>query len=103
MIMNMNNCIYSETRYIKSRTEAISNVKLSFKGGQRLGDLSLGIEDNATKRKVRRIVEKRVCQDYYKAHPRVKCSARHAIKRNSSNTLKNIYGVVPEGFRYMTA
>lgn len=99
----MKNIIYSETRYIKSRTAAIRNEKLAFKGGQRLGDLSIGIEDNATVRRVRRIVEKRVSQDYYKAHPHVRCNAKSSTRHILGITLKNIYGRVPEGFTYCSA
>lgn len=99
----MKNIIYSETRYIKSKTHALRNEKLSFKGGQKLGDLSIGIEDNATLRMVRRIVEKRVCQDYYKNHPHVNGNARYATRRHKSNAIRNLYGWVPVGFKYCCA
>lgn len=99
----MTDIIYSETGYIRSKTRAISAERLSFKGGRRLGDLSIGIEDNATLRKVRRIVEKRVSQDYFRNHPHVRGNARHATKRIAYNTFKNIYGFVPDGFTYCCA
>ncbi len=58
--MNMKNIYYSNTSYIKAKTSAIRNERLDFMEGKKLGDLSIRIEDNATVRKVRRIVEKRV-------------------------------------------
>ncbi len=91
---------YSETAYIKGRTRKIREERLDFMDGERLGDLSIGIESNATLRKVRRIIEKRVSQDYYKAHSHVKGSARYGIRRHTSNTLRNLYGYVPESFTY---
>lgn len=94
---------YSERSYIKSRTSAIGNEKLNFKGGARLADLSIGIEDNATLRKVRRIVEKRVCQDYYRAHNHVRWNAKYHTRHIASNTMRNLYGYVPEGFRFCSA
>lgn len=99
----MKNIYYSETSYIKASTAAISNEKLSFKGGQRLGDLSIGIEDNATLRKVRRIVEKRVSQKFYRTHSHVKGNAKFHTRHIASNTFRNIYGYVPEGFRFCSA
>jgi len=91
---------FSETKYIKNKTKEISDERLSFMDGEKLGDVSIRIEDGATKRKIRRIVEKRVSQNYYKAHPRAKCSAKFATKRHLANTLKNIYGEVTVGFSY---
>ncbi|MCQ2146902.1 MAG: hypothetical protein MJZ16_05225 [Bacteroidales bacterium] len=91
---------FCETKYIKNKTREISDERLSFMDGERLGDVSIRIEDGATKRKIRRIVEKRVSQNYYKAHPHAKCNARFATKRHLANTLKNIYGEVTVGFSY---
>lgn len=56
----MKNIYYSNTSYIKAKTSAIRNERLDFMEGKKLDDLSIRIEDNATVRKVRRIVEKRV-------------------------------------------
>lgn len=99
----MKNFYYSNTSYIKAKTSAIRNERLDFMEGKRLGDLSIRIEDNATVRKVRRIVEKRVSQNYYRKNPGVKWSAKYATRHHKSNILKNIYGMVPEGFRYCCA
>lgn len=99
----MKNFYYSNTSYIKAKTSAIRNERLDFMEGKRLGDLSIRVEDNATVRKVRRIVEKRVSQNYYRKNPGVKWSAKYATRHHMSNILKNIYGMVPEGFRYCCA
>lgn len=97
---NFNSIWFSETKYIKNKTKEISDERLSFMDGEKLGDVSIRIEDGATKRKIRRIVEKRVSQNYYKAHPHAKCNAKYATKRHLANTLKNIYGEVTVGFSY---
>ena len=57
---------HSEKKYIKSRSAALAEERLSFLGGERLGDLSISIECNATCRKVRRIMEKRVAQEFWR-------------------------------------
>ena len=57
---------------------------------------------NQTRKKVRRIVEKRVCQGYWK-QAGSKYSDNHSryrTRHHVSNHLKNIYGEVPCGFRY---
>ena len=56
---------YSEKRFIKKQSSAIAEERLGFLDGKRLGDLSIGIEDNATCRKIRRIMEKRVAQNFW--------------------------------------
>lgn len=90
--MNTDQIVYCETRYIKGRTRKISGENLSFKGGKRLGDLNLRYENGDTIRKVRRIIEKRVCQDFYKCHQHVKCNAKHKTMHNVSCTIRNIFG-----------
>lgn len=81
----------------------MAEERLDFLGGERLGDLSIGIESNATCRKVRRIMEKRVAQEFWsQAAPGKKTGnhPRYAVKRYMSNHFMNIFGVVPKGFRY---
>ena len=63
----------------------------------------MGIEDNATRRKVRRIMEKKVAQRFYRNADfyrlegnRVRYETRHNLK----NHMKNIFGFVPEGYRF---
>lgn len=94
---------YSETQYIKTKTNALGRERLAFLDGKRLDEVSIFIEDKATLRRVRRIVEKRVSQDFYKVHPRRRDSARYELKHQSANAFKNIYGSVPKGFVYCCA
>jgi len=94
---------YSEQQYIRNKTNALARERLSFLDGKRLDEVSIFIEDKATIRRVRRIVEKRVSQDFYKAHPHRKDNARYEVRHHSSNAFKNIYGRVPKGFEYCCA
>ena len=94
---------FSERKFIKRQSDAIAEERLSFLDGARLGDLSMGIEDNATRRKVRRIMEKKVAQRFYRNADfyrlegnRVRYETRHNLK----NHMKNIFGFVPEGYRF---
>ena len=52
---------------------------------------------------VRRIFEKRVCQDYWNQGKSGRDTAghRYSMKHRLSNHLRNIYGFVPTGFRYV--
>jgi hypothetical protein len=65
--------------------------------------VSIGIEDNACCRKIRRIVEKREAQSLRKNAKRSKLEgngARYHTRHNVSNQFKNLFGLVPEGFHY---
>ena len=100
---NHSNHLYSETGYIKSQTQNLANERLAFRDGERLGDVSILIEDNATCRKIRRIMEKRVCQTFWKnasVGKRAGNRARYETRHQVSNHFKNIYGAVPTGFQY---
>ena len=94
---------YKDKKYIRRQSRSLSEERLAFRGGERLGDLSIGIEGGKTLRKVRRIIEKRVCQDYWNRGKsgRNMAGNRYAMKRRVSNHLRNIYGFVPTGFRYV--
>lgn len=73
----------------------IASEKLSFKKGSALGSLCMAEEDGATKRKIRRIVEKRVCQDYWKAAVQAYDSSnkhRYATARSVSKVTRRIFG-----------
>ncbi len=93
---------YKETKYIKRQSRSLSQERLAFKNGERLGDIAIGIENGKTLRKVRRIIEKRVCQDYWNNGRTGEGTARdrYRMKRRVSNQLRNIYGYVPTGFVY---
>lgn len=81
----------------KARTlsHSIADEKLMFKDGASLGSLSLDDETGETKRKIRRIVEKRVCKDYWKSQKAAGEDSnrdRAATRRNVSRTTKRIFG-----------
>lgn len=95
--------LHSEKRFIKNQSSAIAEERLAFMDGVRLGDLSIGIEDNATCRKIRRIMEKRVAQNFWRNASYGKKQgngARYETRHHVSNHFKNIFGEVPKGFRY---
>lgn len=97
---------YSETKNIRRQSKSLAEERLSFMDGKRLGDLDIAIEGGATLRKVRRIIEKRVSQKYWKnagAKDARTNYSRHATKRHLTNQMKNIYGYVPTGFVYCCA
>ena len=93
---------YNDTKYIRRQSRSLSEERLAFRNGERLGDVSISIESGKTLRMVRRIVEKRVCQDYWNNGRSGRNTARnrYAMKHRVSNHLRNIYGFVPTGFRY---
>ena len=93
---------YKDTKDIRRQSRSLSEERLAFRNGERLGDVSIGIESGKTLRKVRRIIEKRVCQDYWNhgRSGRKTAGNRYSMKRRVSNHLRNIYGFVPTGFRY---
>ena len=95
--------LHSEKRFIKNQSYAIAEERLAFLDGERLGDLSIGLEDNATCRKIRRIMEKRVAQNFWRTASYGKKQgngARYETRHHVSNHFKNIFGEVPKGFRY---
>ena len=93
---------YKDTKYMRRQSRSLSEERLAFRNGERLGDVSISIESGKTLRIVRRIVEKRVCQDYWNNGRSGRNTARnrYAMKHRVSNHLRNIYGFVPTGFRY---
>ena len=96
-------CRFSETKYIMNRTRKLACEQLAFMDGKRLGDVSIGIEDNANCRKIRRIIEKREAQSFWRTTCEAKQfgnGARYHTRRNVSNQFKNLFGLVPEGFHY---
>jgi hypothetical protein len=92
----------SEKKYIKNQVETLSGERLAFLGGDRLGDLDILGEDPQVCRKVRRILEKRVSQRFWKnASPgkRAGNRARFETRHQLSNHYRNIFGLVPEEYR----
>ena len=101
----MNEHYYSESKRIKRQSYALAEERLGSMNGKRLGDLDIAVEGGATIRKVRRILEKRVSQKYWKsAFPKDYTNySRHTTKWHLTNQMKNIYGFVPTGFVYCAA
>ena len=93
---------YKDTKYIRRQSRSLSEERLVFRDGERQGNLLIRIESGKTLRKVRRNIEKRVCQDYWNQRESGRNTARnrYAMKHRVSNHLRNIYGFVPTGFRY---
>lgn len=109
-----NNYIYGRRQATKSENKkktnslcrSIAEEKLNCKDGVELGSLSIGIEDGATKRKVRRIVEKRVCKDYWKLRKKSAGESnkhRAATKKYISSVTRKIFGQPVIGFLYLAA
>lgn len=94
------NIQYRERKNIKRQSLALAYERLKFRNGEKLSDILISIEGGATRRKVRRIIEKRVCQNYWKNSHRESAANRFKMKRFISNQMKNIYGRVPIGFFY---
>jgi hypothetical protein len=90
----------------QSISQSIAVERLTFKDGAALGSLSIAIEDGSTKRKVRRIVEKRVCKEYWKTRKNAAITDnkhRSATKRYISCVTRIIFGEPVKGFLYPAA
>ena len=109
-----NHCIYGQNlasksdnkKKTRSLCQSIAGEKLNFKDGAELGSLSISIEDGATKRMVRRIVEKRVCKDYWKQQRNrgiTNNKHRAATKKYVSRVTQNIFGHPVKSFSYLAA
>ena len=86
---------FSEKKYIKHQKEILSDERLSFRDGERLGDIALREETPATCRKVRRIMEKRIAQSFWRnssASKQKGARPRFEVRRNVSNHMRNIFG-----------
>ena len=94
-----------EKKYIRTQVRTLSNERLLFLNGERLGDLDLLGEDPTVCRKVRRILEKRVNQRFWKsAFPEKRSGnrARFETRHQLSNHYRNIFGYIPEEY-HLTA
>ena len=99
-IINDSMKAYSTTkRQAKRRSESLSQVSLIFMDGRAIKELSYQGEDGETRRKVRRIIEKRVCQ---KLHNQMDNFAgndlRYRERRQSAKQVKRICGRIPYAF-----
>ena len=92
---------HCEKKFIKNQSKKISEERLNFKDGVTLGEVDIFIDGGKTRSLVRRIIEKRVAQDYWKTAGRRQDNyGRYKTRHHMSNQLKNIYGSVPTGFRF---
>lgn len=91
---------HCEKKHIRKQSRRLYEEKLTFKDGITLGEVDIFIDGGKTRKMVRRIVEKRVAQDYWKrARGCGDNYDRYRTRHHVSNHLKNIYGSVPRGFR----
>lgn len=82
-----------QAKRFKSTTKKIYTEKLKCLDGKYLKDVDITMEGGATSRKVRRIVEKRMCQAYHRQHKNCShdgCRDRHYMKRATSFQLHNL-------------
>lgn len=82
-------------RMSHSLCRSIAEERLIFKDGVPLGSLPITVEDGQTKRIVRRIVEKRVCQEYWKNRKdsdAVDGKHHAATKKYMSSVTRKIFG-----------
>ena len=91
-----------QAKRFEGTTKRLFHEKLRFKGGQKLRSIDIEIEDGYTSRKVRRIVETRMCQAYHKQNKSYSEKGnkdRYYMKRATSFQLhnlgqvENVYGV----------
>lgn len=101
-------CVCKSTRFCRTKkilrqTNSLSSERLEFLGGENLGDIDIFGETGENRRKVRRIIEKRVCQSLYRgsrAASRNNNYGRYNEKRRVANSIKNIYGGYPAAGSY---
>lgn len=82
-----------QAKRFASTTKKLYNEKLRFMDGESLRGIDISMEDGATSRMVRRIVEKRMCQAYYRQHKNDDDHGgrdRHYMKRATSFQLHNL-------------
>ena len=82
-----------QAKRFESTTRKLYSEKLRCMDGKYLRDIDITMEDGATSRKVRRIVEKRMCQAYHHQHKNCGQNGgrnRHYMKRATSFQLHNL-------------
>lgn len=82
-----------QSKRFASTTKRLYSERLRFMDGEYLKDVDITIEDGPTSRKVRRIVEKRMCQAYHRQHKGLENEGgrdRHYMKRATSFQLHNL-------------
>ena len=99
-IINDTMKVYSTTkRLAKRRSASLYQVSLNFMDGRSIKDLSYKEEDGDTRRKVRRIIEKRVCQKLHNQMDNLDGNdIRYRERRQSAKYVKRICGKIPYAF-----
>jgi len=96
---NSNRPMFRDCKHIHNQSMSLAGERLSFLDDIELGDVDIFIESGDTRRKVRRIIEKRVAQ---RMHRKGKCYfdnyTRYNSKRRVANHFKNIFGESPTHF-----
>ena len=91
--------LYRNQKHIRTQSESLAAETLDFLDGKALGEVDIFVESGETRRKVRRIIEKRVCQEMHRKGRTVTDNySRYHGKRRVSNQFKNIYGGIPGCF-----
>jgi hypothetical protein len=86
---------FCDRKHILRRTNALASERLAFRDGTMLGDVDIRNEKGSTVRKVRRIIEKRVCQHLYRNNKGASAGdnyGRYNERHRITNSLKNLYG-----------
>lgn len=99
-IINDSMKVYSTMkRQAKRRSESLSQVSLNFMDGRSIKELSYQEEDGDTRHKVRRIIEKRVCQKLHNQMDNFTGNdLRFRERRQSAKQVKRICGRIPYAF-----
>ena len=99
-IINDSMKAYSTTKRLpKKNTSSLRQVSLNFLDGRSISELSYEDDDGDTRRKVRRIIEKRVCQrihnetEYFDGN-----KTRFRERRQSSKQVQRICGRIPYAY-----
>lgn len=88
--------LFRNRKHIRNQSSSLACEQLSFLGGKPLGEIDIFTETGETQRKVRRIIEKRVCQDLHRRGRTGKGNfTRYSSRRRVSNQFRNIFGGIP--------
>ena len=87
-------CLDGQRRRFKDTTKSLYYEKLKFRNNENLRNIDVTIEDKRTSKKVRKIIEKRMCQAYYKQNKDTfredSNRSKHFMKRAVSFQLYNL-------------
>ncbi|MBQ8607461.1 MAG: hypothetical protein IJ417_04630 [Bacteroidaceae bacterium] len=88
---------YGQTERYAHVTKELYSERLKFKEGRFLRNMDVNLVEKRDSKKIRRIVEKRMCQAYYRTHKRSNDNTnRHHTMRAISFQLYNLGQIVPK-------